>query len=64
MYLYWVKKQRLLDPDLGEYISFGIGVWDLRAGTKPLLFIPDASTDGKAVLNLAIRFSRRAENPC
>lgn len=39
MYLYWVKKQRLLDPDLGEYISFGIGVWDLRAGTKPLISV-------------------------
>ena len=40
---------------LGEYISFGISVWDLRTGTNPILFIPDVSTDGKAVVNLAIR---------
>ena len=64
MYLYWVKKQRLLDPALGEYISFGIGVWDLRADTKPLLSIPDASTDGKAVLNLAIRCTLGRLDPC
>ena len=24
MYLYWVKKQRLLDPALGEYISLSL----------------------------------------
>lgn len=55
MYLYWAKKQKLFDSDLGEYISFGISVWDLRTGTNPILFIPDVSTDGKAVVNLAIR---------
>lgn len=64
MYLYWVKKQRLFDPDLGEYISFGIGVWDLRTGAKPLIFISDVSTDGKAVLNLAIRCTLGRLEPC
>lgn len=64
MYLYWAKKQKLFDSDLGEYISFGIGVWNLQTGTKPLLFIPVVSTDGKAVLNLAIRCTFGRLDPC
>lgn len=55
MYLYWVKKQKLFNTDIGEYVSFGIGVWKLCAGADPLFFIPDISTDGKTVLKLAIR---------
>lgn len=55
MYLYWVKKQKLFNTDIGEYVSFGIGVWKLCASAAPLFFIPDISTDGKAVLKLAIR---------
>lgn len=64
MYLYWTKRQKLSDPDLGDYISFGIGVWDSRAGTKPLLFIPDVSTNGKAVVKLAIRCTLARLDPC
>ena len=45
MYLYWAKKQKLSDPDLGEYI-------------------PDVSTDGKAVLKLAIRCTLGRLAPC
>lgn len=55
MYLYWVKKQKLFHPDIGDYMSFGIGVWKLCVGTKPILFIPDISTDGRAVARLALR---------
>ena len=55
MYLYRAKKQKLFDSDLGAYISSGTSVWGLRPGENPIVFIPDVSTDGKAVVNLAIR---------
>lgn len=55
MYLYWTKKQKLFDPDIGAYVSFGIGVWIPTAGIRPMLFIPDLSTDGWTVCRLAIR---------
>lgn len=49
------EEQKLFDSDLGEYTSFGIGVWELRAGMEPRLFVPDVSTDCRAVIKLAIR---------
>ena len=55
MYLYWIRQQKLFDPDIGAYVSFGIGAWKIGFDPKPLLFIPDVSTDGKAVLKLAVR---------
>ena len=27
MYFYRSKKQKLYDPELGQHVSFGIGVW-------------------------------------
>ena len=49
MYLYFLKRQKLSHPDIGDYLSYGIGAYKLFGGTKPLVFIPDVSTDGKAV---------------
>lgn len=64
MYLYWIKKQKRFCADIGEYTSFGIGVWDVGAGGKPLLLIPDVSTDGRAALALAIRCTVHRLQPC
>ena len=46
MYFYRSKKQKMYDPELGQYVSFGIGVWKPFAAA-PVLFIPDVSSDGK-----------------
>lgn len=54
MYFYRSKKQKLYDPELGQHVSFGIGVWKPFAAA-PVLFIPDVSLDGKAVRRLALR---------
>lgn len=64
MCLYWIKKQKLSDPDMGAYLSFGIGAWDPRAGAQPVVFIPDVSPDGLAAAKLALRCTLGRLDPC
>lgn len=63
MYLYFLKRQKLSHPDIGDYLSYGIGAYKLFGGTKPLVFIPDVSTDGKAVFQLALRCTGHGLDP-
>lgn len=54
MYLYLSKRQRLYRKEIGLYSTFGIGVWRIPS-VRPAAFLPDVSTDGRAVFRLALR---------
>lgn len=64
MYLYWIRKEKRFLPDVGWYRTFGIGVWKVFPGVWPVAFVPDVSTDGKALLRLALQCTVCGLHPC
>lgn len=55
MYLYLSKRQRLYHKEIGVYSAFGIGAWRIPSVRPAVAFLPDVSTDGRAVFRLALR---------